>query len=332
MRRTAARLLHIFPGAVILASMVTLSAVPQGVAAAAPPPAPYVIAIDPGHGGSPDNSRPDQLFDPGSIAINGLAEKNLTLDLARRVQKRLQADEVKVIMTRTADQYLGIPERMTAASNAGAQLFVSLHFNFFQDPKVSGSVILYPRDSDRPFAQLMSDTLARNLAPFHVTDGGVMLRDNLWAHAPMPAITVESAYLTNKREAGLLTGDRFKNAIAAAVTTGIETQVRGVQARKAEIVKYRLAAARAAASAHQVAVVKGPSLPPIRFVQVALLLAVGALVVRFRRGLIPVIAFGIAIVTVLRARARGREPEWRTRRGVRRRRSRAPIWSEARTH
>ena len=312
--------------------MVTLAAVPQRAAAAAPPPTPFIVAIDPGHGGSPDDSHPDQLFDPGSISINGMAEKDLTLDVATRVQKRLQADEVKVVMTRTSDQYLGIPERMSAASAAGAQLFISIHFNFFQDPRVGGSVILYPRESDRPFAQLMSNALAHDLAPFNVTNGGLTLRDNLWAHAPMPSITVESAYLTNKREAGLLTTERFKSAIAAAVAAGIEGQLPAVQARKTEIVKYRLAtsrAAAAAAAARKVAVVRGPSLPHLPLVQVTLLLAAGYLLVRFRRGLIPVIAFGMAIVTVLQARTRGRQPEWRTRRGVRRRRSRAPIWSEA---
>lgn len=313
--------------------MVILAAVPQPVAAAAPAPVPYVVAIDPGHGGSPDNSHPDQLFDPGSISVNGRAEKDLTLDVSRRIQARLQADEVKVVMSRTSDQYVAIPDRMTTASNAGAQLFVSVHFNFFPDPGVSGSVILYPRDSDKAFAQLMSDTLARKLAAFNVKDGGLMLRDNLWARAPMPAITVESAYLTNRREAQLLTTDRFKDAIAGAITAGIEAQVPGIQTRKTEIVNYRLASAKAAsaaAAARRVGVVKAPLVPRLPFVQVALLLAAGYLMVRFRRTLIPVIAFGVALGTVLRARASGRQPEWRTRRGIRRRRSRAPIWTDVR--
>ena len=315
--------------------MAILTAMPQTVAAAAPAPVPYVVAIDPGHGGSPDNSHPEQLFDPGSISVNGMAEKDLTLDVSQRIQKRLQADEVKVVMTRTADQYVGIPERMTTASSAGAQLFVSVHFNFFQDPRVNGSLILYPHESDKAFAQLMSDTLGQKLAPFKIGSDGLMLRDNLWAHAPMPAITVESAYLTNRREAQLLTTDRFKDAIAGAITSGIEAQVPGIQARKSEIVNYRLASARAAAAAaaaRKVAVVKAPLLPHLPLVQVALLLATGYLLVRFRRTLIPVIAFGIALGTVLKARAGGRQPEWRTRRGVRRRRSRAPIWSDVRTY
>ena len=312
--------------------MVGLAAAPafaQAPAPAAAAPVPYIVAIDPGHGGSPDNSAPSKLFDPGSISVNGMAEKDLTLDVSKRIQKRLQADEVKVVMTRSTDQYLGIPDRMTAAANAGAQLFVSVHFNFFQDPTVHGSLILYPRDSDKAFAQLMSDTLSRQLASFNIADDGLMLRDNLWAHAPMPAITVESAYLTNRTEAQLLATDRFKDAIAGGITAGIEAQVPGIQARKAEIVKYRAAAARAAA-AHKVALVKAPVLPTFPVAQVALLLAMAFMLVRFRRALIPVIAFGMAVTTVLGARARGRQPEWRTRRGVRRRRSRAPIWSEAR--
>ncbi|MGI8610607.1 MAG: N-acetylmuramoyl-L-alanine amidase family protein [Candidatus Dormibacteria bacterium] len=331
MRRTAARLLHILPGAVALASMVTLAVVPEDVAAAPPAPAPYVVAIDAGHGGSPDNTRPDQLFDPGSISVNGVAEKDLTLDVARRVQKRLRADEVRVVMTRNSDQYVGIPERMSAAAAGGAQLFVSVHFNFFQDPRIGGSVILYPRESDRAFAQLMSDSLKQGLTPFSVSDGGLMLRENLWAHAPMPAITVESAYLTNRREAVLLSTDRFKDGIALAITSGIEAQLPGIAARKAEIVKYRLASARAAATTPRAAAVKAPVRPPLPVTQVIMVAALGYLVFRFRRLLIPAIAFGVALFTILGAMARGRNTELRTRRGVRRRRSRAPIWSEART-
>ena len=309
--------------------MVALAVAPEYAQAAAPAPVPYIVAIDPGHGGSPDNSDPSKLFDPGSISINGMAEKDLTLDVSKRIQKRLQADEVKVVMTRASDQYLGIPERMTAAANAGAQLFVSVHFNFFQDPTVHGSLVLYPRDADKPFAQLMSDTLGKQLASFNIANDGLMLRDNLWAHAPMPAITVESAYLTNRTEAQLLATDRFKDAIAAGITAGIEAQVPGIQPRKTEIVKYRAAALRAA-TVHKVAAVQAPALPSLPVVPVAVLLATGYLVVRFRRALIPVIAFGMAVTTVLASRARGRQPEWRTRRVVRRRRSRAPIWSEAR--
>ena len=333
MRRTAARLLNVLPGAVIVASMVTLSAVPAEAAKpVAAAPVRYVIAIDAGHGGSPDNSHPDRLFDPGSVAGNGLLEKDLTLDMANRVRRRLEADQVRVIMTRASDRYIAIPDRMTTAANAAAELFVSIHLNFFQDASVGGTVVLYPRDGDRAFAQLMSDAMAKGLGRFQVTDDGVMLRDSLWVHAPMPAVTVEAAYMTNRNEAQLLTTDAFKEAIAAGIEGGIAAQLPGIQARKTEILNYRAAAARAAAArtAVPVSLPSLPAVPRVPLVQLAVFAAATYLLIRFRRATIPALAFAIAIGSVMQARATGRGPELRTRRGVRRRRSRAPMWTGAR--
>ncbi|MFN2462521.1 MAG: N-acetylmuramoyl-L-alanine amidase [Candidatus Dormibacteria bacterium] len=331
MRRTAARLLNALPGAVIVASMITLFAVPAEAAARMVGPAPYVVAIDPGHGGSPDNEHPERLFDPGSVSGNGLVEKDLTLDVARRLQRRLEADQVRVVMTRSSDRFVAIPDRMTAASDAGAQLFLSIHFNFFQDATVGGSVILYPRDSDRAFAQTVSDAMAGRLARFKVTNGGVTQRDNLWAHAPMPAVTVEAAYLTNKAEADLLTTNAFKDAIAASLVTGIEVQQPGIQARKAEILKYRAGLHAAAAKRP---IVQAPSLPAIHlpFFRLGLMLVAAVAFVRYRRATIPALAFAMAVGSVLHARASGRTADPRTRRGVRRRRTRAPIWTGARPY
>jgi N-acetylmuramoyl-L-alanine amidase len=316
---------------VIVASMVGLSVVP---AEAAPPaaPVPFVVAIDAGHGGSPDNSHPDRLFDPGSVSGNGLMEKDVTLDLARRVQHRLQSDQVKVVMTRDRDSFVSIPDRMSAAAKAGANVFVSIHLNFFQDPRVGGTVVLYPRDSDKAFAQVMSDAVARRLDHFQVSSGGLMLRDNLWGHAPMPAVTVEAAYLTNRNEAELLATDNFKEAIAAGVANGVEVQLPGIPLRKTEILKYRADSARAAA-AHRAAPLELPSLPILPHLPLLQVVVAGAavyLLVRFRRQTIPALAFAIALGSVVQARAAGRDRIPRTRRGVRRRRSRAPLWTGAR--
>lgn len=305
--------------------MIGVSVVPANAAAPTTAPVPVVVAIDAGHGGSPDNNHPERLFDPGSVSGNGLLEKDLTLDVARRVQRRLEADQVKVVMTRSSDKFVGIPERMTAAADAGAQYFLSIHFNFFQDAAVGGTVLLYPRESDRAFAEAVSNAMAQRLGHFQVASDGVTQRDVLWAHAPMPAVTVEAAYLTNKTEAELLTTEAFKEAIAAGVANGIEVQEPGIQARKAEILKYR-----ATAAAHHPGLVQLPSLPHLPVVRLALFGAALFLLVRFRRATIPALAFGMALGSVVHARATGRSPEFRTRRGVRRRRSRAPIWHGSR--
>jgi N-acetylmuramoyl-L-alanine amidase len=296
---------------------------------------PYVVAIDAGHGGSPDNAHPGKLFDPGSIAGNGLVEKDLTLDVAKRLKTRLEADKVKVVMTRSTDQYVGIEDRMSTATKAGANLFVSIHFNFFQDPAIGGSLVLYPHQADKPFAQLISNSLAARLGRFGIGNGGLVERSTLWVHATMPTVTVEAAYLTNKNEAEQLTHDQVRDAIAAGVLGGIEAQAPVIQVRKSEILKYQQAATAAAraAAVHPAPSLPVPSLPRgIPAFQLVVMAGAGYLLARYRRATIPVLAFAMAVATVAHARAGGRQPEFRTRRGVRRRRSRAPLWSNLRPY
>lgn len=79
-----------------------------------------VIAIDPGHGGA----------DPGSIAENGLIEKELNLDIANRLRDMLAKDPtIEVILTREDDEGLSRHERVQAIRESQADLMVSVHFN-----------------------------------------------------------------------------------------------------------------------------------------------------------------------------------------------------------
>ena len=99
---------------------------------APPPPAPrgerFVIAIDPGHGGS----------DPGAVGPNGLLEKHLTLDIARRVQLFLsEFDDIDVVLTRERDHGLSRAARVARVQASGADLFVSLHFNHLPQSEIT---------------------------------------------------------------------------------------------------------------------------------------------------------------------------------------------------
>ena len=109
--RTRARLLNV----IAIAPVAALAAASLGPIAhaqtASSPPQPIVVAIDPGHGGSASAANPSQLFDPGAIAANGVEEKNVTLDVGRRLAALLAADDVDAVLTRTSDVYLTIPQR-----------------------------------------------------------------------------------------------------------------------------------------------------------------------------------------------------------------------------
>jgi N-acetylmuramoyl-L-alanine amidase len=77
------------------------------------------VVLDPGHGGK----------DPGAIGVSGIREKDVTLDLARRLRPRLEARGFQVVLTRNSDRFLSLEERTALAAGSGGDLFVSLHAN-----------------------------------------------------------------------------------------------------------------------------------------------------------------------------------------------------------
>ena len=80
------------------------------------------VVIDPGHGGT----------DPGAVSKDGKTyEKNLTLDIAKRLSDKIKADcpGVKVILTRDKDKTVALNDRAAIANKVGADLFISIHIN-----------------------------------------------------------------------------------------------------------------------------------------------------------------------------------------------------------
>jgi N-acetylmuramoyl-L-alanine amidase len=95
-----------------------------------------LIAIDPGHGGA----------DSGVKTTDGLEEKELTLDVARRVRQRLETRlGVRAILTRDDDRALTLDERAAVANNSKADLFLSLHANGALGPGVTGAEVYFLR-------------------------------------------------------------------------------------------------------------------------------------------------------------------------------------------
>src|SRR5262245_30862214 len=95
-----------------------------------------VIVLDPGHGGAAAiaDSSPNTATSP-----SGLLEKDLTLDVARHAASALTALGHEVRLTRTGDVNLGLAARARVARDAGADAFVSVHFNGAADPTSQGT-------------------------------------------------------------------------------------------------------------------------------------------------------------------------------------------------
>jgi hypothetical protein len=205
-------------------------------------PSPYVIAIDPGHGGSP-TSDPTQLWDPG-VVVGAIMEKDITLDLTVRLRTLLQKERVKVVLTRSGDQYVEISERWNRVQASGARLFVSLHVNAFDgDSSINGATIFYPKPDSLPFAQAVDAGLAQSLKPYEIADDGVAPKPELWVHSDIPTVTVEPAYLTNPREASLLEQGDFRDAIVQGVFSGILASDPQIETTNQQLARAEAAAA-----------------------------------------------------------------------------------------
>lgn len=91
-----------------------------------------VIAVDAGHGGQ----------DSGAIGQGGTYEKNVVLEIARRLAARINEEPgMRAVLTRDGDYFLTLRQRIKRAREAGAMMFVSVHADSVRDPQVSGSSV-----------------------------------------------------------------------------------------------------------------------------------------------------------------------------------------------
>ena len=106
-----------------------------------------IVVLDPGHGG----------VDPGAIGKGRTYEKNVVLQIAKKLKKELEArDNVKVYLTRDRDIFVPLKDRVAIAQRKKADLFISIHADAHNDRRIKGGSIyvLSDRASDREAARL----------------------------------------------------------------------------------------------------------------------------------------------------------------------------------
>lgn len=180
-----------------------------------------IITIDPGHGGS----------DPGAVGDKGTLEKNITLEISKRLKQNLEEMGAIVHMTRSTDKEVAGPgasdvdelqARINVAEKHNSDLFVSVHINSSVNKKVGGfSTYYYPKTKfDAKIAKSIQDNLTENYG-----------RDNLGLReanfyvikrCSMPATLLELCFISNKKEEKLMGGNWFQSKTAKLIAEGIE--------------------------------------------------------------------------------------------------------------
>lgn len=167
----------------------------------------YVVYIDPGHGG----------YDPGAQG-NGVVEKDIVLKLGLMLKEKLEANGIKVIMSRTSDVYVSLEDRSKGANNASPNIFISIHINSAGATSASGIETYYYKSIDKPLAEKLQSKL--------VNYTGAVNRGVKWEefyvvkNTTMPASLVEIGFLSNVNEANNLKSSSYQTKLVNAMLDG----------------------------------------------------------------------------------------------------------------
>ena len=167
------------------------------------------IVLDPGHGGN----------DGGTVGVRKTEEKELTLKTAEILSHHLNAAGAEVVMTRQSDTYVDLRKRVTGSHQAGADAFVSIHYDAIDDSSVSGFTSYYQHDYQQELANYLNAGLGEkvNLHDRGVQRGNyLVLRENR-----QPAVLVELGFLSNFNEERVLTTTQFREQAALGLYTGL---------------------------------------------------------------------------------------------------------------
>ncbi len=169
----------------------------------------HSIVIDAGHGGS----------DTGAIG-GGVYEKNITLDLAKRIEDILIKKGYDVKMTRVDDSYVSLQERVDISEEYNPDIFVSVHVNSSVKPEINGIETHYYHQESVALAQTVHASFASAVP---ATNRG-LFKSKFYVinHTTSPAILVEIGFISNIAERAEITGEKRKQATAQAIADGIQ--------------------------------------------------------------------------------------------------------------
>ena len=176
-----------------------------------------VIVIDPGHGGE----------DPGKVGTNDVLEKDLNLQIAKKVEELMKKVGIKVIMTRKDDKVpdakkVDLEQRVKLISETQPTMTLCIHQNSYPEPSVRGAQVFY--HTITPEAEDIASIVQEQLRMIDPTNNRQIKENDTYymlKNTNVPTVIVECGFLTNPEEAQKLTDDEYQNQIAQAICEGI---------------------------------------------------------------------------------------------------------------
>lgn len=166
------------------------------------------VVLDAGHGGS----------DYGAIR-EGINEKDITLDITQRVASILKSKGYKVALTRSDDTYVSLQDRVDFSEKETPEIFVSIHVNSAVATEPKGIETHYYHDYSKELANVVHTHLMKAI---DTKDRG-LVKSKFYVinHTTVPAILVETGFISNAEERSELVTDTRKQKTAKAIAEGI---------------------------------------------------------------------------------------------------------------
>lgn len=184
----------------------------------------FCVVIDAGHGGA----------DPGKVSVDGSLEKDINLQIALKLQKFLQMQDVNAVLTRDTDAGLydenasnkkvqDMKNRVAIIEEYQPELTVSIHQNSYHEEYVHGAQVFYYAGSEKSKAlaeriqQVMALELERdNARQAKANDSYYLLKKT-----SSPVVIVECGFLSNYEEAQKLASEAYQEKVAWAIHLAI---------------------------------------------------------------------------------------------------------------
>ncbi len=176
------------------------------------------VTVDAGHGGN----------EKGAIGCLGDFEKDITLDVALKLQKELRRQGAKVIMTRETDEKVPLKKRVEITNESDSSIFISIHGNALPDHlnplEHRGTSVYYYYPQAKGLAESILNAL--NSEAQTKNDG---IRQGSFAvvrNTNALSVLVELAYLINPEDNALLINEKFREKCARAIAHGISNYLK----------------------------------------------------------------------------------------------------------